>query len=970
MKHVYSKAFGFLAPALAMVSPASATSDSWKANAAGNWNNTASWTGANIPGSTVVLNSPDIATFGFTLVTSGKTVTVDANRNIGGITFSNTSAFGYTLSGGSLKLSSGGVIQSTGATGAHTDTISSAIEIQGDGGTATFTNSALNTRVMNIGAVTGVSTGANVTNLTLNGANTAANAMSGIVGNGSGSGKLSITKNDAGTWALQNNGNSYSGGTTVNAGTLQALAAGSLGTGQVTLAGGALHLVNNASTAFNNNVSVTGDTTIASTKVSGQTGNISHTLGTLGIGANTLTVAKFSATNVGALTFGATTLTGVASFNTTFTNDTNQSTLTLGAITGAEATGITKTGTGTMFLSANSPSFGGATQVTGGTLQVGTGGATGDLGSGAVSIASNTALVFARSNGATFTNAISGAGIVRSTGANSIITLTNASHTGSTQIQNGVLQTNNTASSNIVLGRTNATFDYGVLGLLADYTGALGTAPGNISWATGVSASGGFAVMDAATRSVNIGGSVTPDTLTLNTGGFVGGTLGSSNSRIAFGDVNGTALGTVDFRNSINLGSGDRSLILVVNGVAQYSGNVSGNITGSGLASGTDNAIVKFGNGNLMLSGTNSYTGRTTVGGQGAVILNSATAFSSNSWMHLDGGAAGTLGGILGVGYDLAADLGVTGGKVHFNSSGGFAAFGGDRSVTLNGGAALTWASTTSFVGNAQNLILGQAKADGKITLANAIDLNAATRTVHVNNGTAAVDGELSGSLSNGGLTKAGVGTLVLSGSSTYVGATAVSAGTLLVNGSLGNTAVSVGATATLGGTGSIDGTVSINGTLAPGSSIESLATGSLSFLTGSALAYEMNPAGAGLADLVAANGQLALTGTVTLNLSGADLAGWNLNDKITLISYSDIDGLTPGWNGGVFNGIADGSELIAGSNTWRFNYNDTTGGTNFTGDQAGGPNARFVTMTVIPEPSVFLLTSLSALALLRRRRP
>ncbi|MCU0782140.1 MAG: autotransporter-associated beta strand repeat-containing protein, partial [Akkermansiaceae bacterium] len=364
MKHPSSRTFGFLTLTLAMASPVFATSDSWKANASGNWNSAASWTAGNIPGSTSVLDSTDIATFGFTLATSGKTVTVDANRNIGGIIFSNTSSFGYTLSGGSLKLSGNGVIQSTGTTGAHTDTISTPIEIQGDGGTAAFTNSStLATRLMNIGAVTGASTGSNVTNLILNGGNTGANALSGIVGNGSNGGKLSVTKNDAGTWSLQNNGNTYSGGTTVNAGTLQALTAGSLGTGQVTLAGGALHLINNANTAYNNNVSVTGNATISSTKVSGQTGNISHTLGTLEIGASTLTVAKFFNTNVAALTFGPTTLTGVGTFNTTFTNATNQTTLTLGAVTGGLLTGITKTGTGTLILAANNPSYSGATQI-------------------------------------------------------------------------------------------------------------------------------------------------------------------------------------------------------------------------------------------------------------------------------------------------------------------------------------------------------------------------------------------------------------------------------------------------------------------------------------------------------------------------------------------------------------------------------------------------------------------------------
>jgi autotransporter-associated beta strand protein len=975
MKPTHPLSLRMLTLGAALTTTAAAASDSWKANAAGDWNNTASWTGGNIPGSTAVLDSTDIATFGFTL-TAGRIVTVDANRNIGGITFSNTSNFGYTLSSGSLKLSNGGLIQSTGATGAHTDTISSPIEIQGDGGTATFTNaSTLATRLMNIGAVSGVSTATNTTVLTLNGTQSPSGVLetvvSGVISDGTAGGKLATVKDGAGTWTLNNASNTYSGGTEVKAGVLRITTAGALGAGPLTLAtGSTVHFINNSNTNFASNVVVTGNTTISSTKVSGISGDISHSLGTLEIGTSTLTSVKFFNTNVGALTFGATTLTGVATFNTTFTSGTNQTTLTLGAITGTAATGITKTGTGTMFLSGNSPSYAGTTQINAGTLQAGTGGATGDLGSGAVDIAAGATLAIARNNTATFTNAITGAGNVRVTsGVSSVVTFTNASHTGTTFHQNGILQTNNTAS-NIVLGTAGSTFTYPVLGLVADFTGGLGTAPGNISWAAGNNTSGGFTVMDAATRSVNIGGNPTPDTLTLGTGGFVGGTLSGNNSRLAIGDVNGTALGTVDFKNSINLGAGTRSLIIVANGEATAVGDLSGNITGSGLSNGTDNALVKFGNGNLRLSGENTYSGRTLVGGQGAVILNSAASFSANTWMHLDGGAAATLGGILGLGHgDLNADLGQSGGQVHFATTGGFAAFGANRSVTLNGGAPLTWASTTSFVGNAQNLILGQAKADGKITLTNSIDLNAATRAVQVNNGTAAVDGELSGDLSNGALTKAGAGTLILSGNSSYIGATTVSAGTLLVNGSLGDTAVSVGATATLGGTGSIEGTVSINGTLAPGASIGSLATGSLSFLTASTLAYEMNPADAGLADLVAANGQLALEGTVTLSILGADLAGWTLNDKITLISYFDIDGLTPGWNGGLFAGIADDAELIAGSNTWLFNYNDTTGGSNFIGDQASGPNARFVTMTLIPEPSALVLASLSAIALLRRRR-
>ena len=59
------------------------------------------------------------------------------------------------------------------------------------------------------------------------------------------SGAGSLVKQGAGALTLSQS-NTYSGGTTVNAGVLQALAAGSLGSGQVTLAGGQLHLVNNA----------------------------------------------------------------------------------------------------------------------------------------------------------------------------------------------------------------------------------------------------------------------------------------------------------------------------------------------------------------------------------------------------------------------------------------------------------------------------------------------------------------------------------------------------------------------------------------------------------------------------------------------------------------------------------------------------------------------------------------------------
>lgn len=218
---------------------------------------------------------------------------------------------------------------------------------------------------------------------------------------------------------------------------------------------------------------------------------------------------------------------------------------------------------------------------------------------------------------------------------------------------------------------------------------------------------------------------------------------------------------------------------------------------------------MKFGNGTLKLSGTNTYTGRTVVGGnEGSVVLGSAGAFSPNTWFHLDGSAAGTLGGTLGLGFgNLTADLGQVAGQVHFASSGGFSAFGADRTVTLNSNAPLVWASTTSFLASARALVLSQPKADGKITLTNPIDLNAAVRIVAANDGSAAIDAELSGNITGslGSLTKVGAGSLLLSGAAnSYTGNTLVSAGNLTL-GTGANLSFILGGTGvnnSVGGTG------------------------------------------------------------------------------------------------------------------------------------------------------------------------
>ncbi|MFA6174854.1 MAG: hypothetical protein WC701_14425, partial [Kiritimatiellales bacterium] len=109
---------------------AQAASSSWNVDAAGTWITAGNWT-AGVPGIANGTTSADVATFS-TALTAGRTVTVDNNRNIGGITFGNTGTNGYTLATGMIKLSNGGVIQSLSGMGG-TNKVTSIVSLMGDG---------------------------------------------------------------------------------------------------------------------------------------------------------------------------------------------------------------------------------------------------------------------------------------------------------------------------------------------------------------------------------------------------------------------------------------------------------------------------------------------------------------------------------------------------------------------------------------------------------------------------------------------------------------------------------------------------------------------------------------------------------------------------------------------------------------------------------------------------------------------
>ncbi|RML58768.1 hypothetical protein APX70_08097, partial [Pseudomonas syringae pv. maculicola] len=126
-----------------------------------------------------------------------------------------------------------------------------------------------------------------------------------------------------------------------------------------------------------------------------------------------------------------------------------------------------------------------------------------------------------------------------------------------------------------------------------------------------------------------------------------------------------------------------------------------------------------------------------------------------------------------------------------------------------------------------------------------------------------------------GGLTKQGIGTLVLSGANSYSGPTLVNQGRLAINGSLAS-AVTVNNGGVLGGTGSVASlTANQGGTVAPGNSIGTLQVNSNVLLEpGSTYAVELSPT---------ASDRIVVGGTATV--SGANMALTLENDNAALLS-------------------------------------------------------------------------------------
>lgn len=305
----------------------------------------------------------------------------------------------------------------------------------------------------------------------------------------------------------------------------------------------------------------------------------------------------------------------------------------------------------------------------------------------------------------------------------------------------------------------------------------------------------------------------------------------------------------------------------------------------------------------------------------------------------------------------------------------------GSGIVALNGGKLSTEGTSSRTLANAVtiggNVAMGDVTDSGKLTFSTTVDLGGANRTL-----TTASNLEISGVVSNGGITKLGDGVMTLSGTNTYTGATAVNGGKLTfastgtINGTSGvsigagefnyNSSTSLtqgvsfsGTGGTLSGTGTITTSVNVtNGnTLAIGNTGAAAMTFGSDLTIGGTLLHELT-GGGNTADLGDVTGNLVLNGILDLVQLGTYTAG----NKFTLFAYDGaLTGLFKDFGG--INTIADDATFTDAGGLWKLDYNDTAAGLN------GGIGAAYVTITAVPEPGTALLGGLGMLALLRLRR-
>ncbi len=459
-------------------------------------------------------------------INAGKTATIEisgsANLTISGASTNTTG--GLTKTGtGTLTLS--GANLHTGITTVSAGTLAYGVDNALSTGDVTVSGGTLDIKTFNDSVGTVKLTGGVITGTTGTLTGTSYDMQSGTVSAKLG-GAGGLAKSTAGTVTLSGN-NTYTGLTTVSAGTLAFGVDNALSTGAVTVSGGTLDIK-----TFSDTV---GAVTLTSGAITGTTGvltgasyttnsgTISAILAGSGVtllqnaagtttltaantytGGTTVTAGTLALSGAGRLAdTGAVTVNG-GTFDIGVVNDTvGAVTLTSGVITGTTGvlTGasydlssgtvsailggagvLNKTGGGTVLLTGAN-TFSGGTTVSGGKLQVGDGG---KLGSGGV--LNNAVIELVNSFAASLTNSISGGGAVTLSGSGTT-TFTGANtYSGATLVNAGTLFENGSSPNSAHTVASGATLGgAGAIGALTLNSGAF-LSPG----ATGAGSIGNF----------------------------------------------------------------------------------------------------------------------------------------------------------------------------------------------------------------------------------------------------------------------------------------------------------------------------------------------------------------------------------------------------------------------------------------------------------------------------------------------
>lgn len=651
-----------------------------------------------------------------------------------------------------------------------------------------------------------------------------------------------LVKTGAGTLRL--NGNQlYSGGTTVNGGTLQAGLAGAFSDGTAyTVTGGTLDLNNfdlsvssldgsGGSIALGSaalTVDQAGDTTYAGAitgsgslvkagsgdlVLSGAntySGGTTVTAGVLRAGAagalsaNTayvvnggvfdlnnfnLSASSFSGTG-GQVALGSATLTVNQAGNTTYA----------GQITGTGT--LVKTGAGTFRLNTNQLYTGGTT-VNGGTLQAGVAGAFAtdtayavnsgvlDLnnfnlsasslsGSGGVVSLGSAALTVDQAGDTIYAGVITGSGSLVKAGAGELVLSGNNGYTGATTVEAGVLRINGNQSAATGL-------------VTVENTGALG----------GSGTLGGSVIIESGGR---LAAGNSPGTLNI------------------LGDLTQNAGSLLDFE----LGQAG-----VAGGPLNDLINVSGNLTLDGTLNVIESAGGTFGPGLYRLI---NYGGTLT---NNTLDVGAVPAGFVADDLYVQTSVAQQVNLVNTAGLDLVFWDGAADGRNNGTISGGdgiwLARPANDNWATADGAINGPWraggfaifqgaAGTVTVDNTAGAVIFGGAQfaADGYVIDGDVLTAAGPATVIRVGDGTsggagytARIDAEITGATS---LEKTDLGTLILGGANTYTGPTTVTAGTLQLDDAVVSAAEVMGG-ARLAGSGTVNGNLINQGLLSPGAS-------------------------------------------------------------------------------------------------------------------------------------------------------